>query len=401
MNPTRLAFVFVSSTLVSTAAAQSPACASGSPNTRSESYTWVEPQPLAVVAQVITTAIPDLGYSFQDPSNSSNRWVTEPKWSWPHRSSFTGWRELTYPGAQLRISIDSAGPGTRISLHTRLLCATGQRPPPTHFQDVDFDVFVLDGTHSEAQIAMWTPLSRKKVRQLARSCEPLPGGDRTIEICARIAAARPDDAEAQRQHALALAGFYRASKAWTPLKRLFELEGEQRSTYDTFGVVMLSTNQFDDARKLHERAIVLWPSDVAFRLRLARVNLELRHFQEAADGFLHVLAADTAFAESHYYAAVAFAALDRPDESQTHCRTGMQALKRSLPRRATDAQIWLGLAYCAAMLQQDREAVAYFARAERVDFEQARLAADVRRVVAQSFERVGDQPPAPIPSEPH
>jgi cytochrome c-type biogenesis protein CcmH/NrfG len=78
----------------------------------------------------------------------------------------------------------------------------------------------------------------------------------------------------------------------------------------------------------------------------------------------------------------------------------MSGLQQSLPTRATDAEVWLGLAYCAAILGEDRAAVAYFTRAERVDIGKARLAPYVRAAVTKSFERVGDQAPAAIPPEP-
>ena len=379
---------------------QNSECASGVPSTRSREDSWVEPHPLEVVSRVVAKGIPALCYTFQRGVTSQRLFLTAPRLSWPKTALFKGWRALRYPGAELAISLDSAGPWTRITLRTRLLCATAQRPPRTHPQDVDFDVFVLYGTHSEAQDAIWSSLSRSKVTLLARSCEPLREGDVKIDVCALIAEARPDDADAQRQYAFALARFYRASKAWQPLGRLFALEGEQQKTYDSIGRIMLETNQFDDARRLYERGVVLWPGDVGFRFRLARANLEQGRFQDAADGFLAVLGTDTASAASHYFAAVAFQGLDRADESQAHCSVATQQLKRSLPKQASDAQVWLGLAYCAAILGRDTEAVAYFARAQQVDFGQAREAKHVRFLVAKSFDRVGDQPPAPVPPEP-
>ena len=242
----------------SVAATQTPSCPGGRASTALEQYTWIEPHPRDVVVKQVVKAITVLGYTFADTSGPL---VTAPKFSWPTDVIFKLWRGLVYPGATLTIAVAPTGPWTQVRLETRLQCETGQRPPPGHPQDVDFSTFVLSQTHAEASWAISSPLHHVKVRAFAESCAPLQDGDRKIDVCRQMAKAQPRNPEALRQYVIALARFYRARDAWKPLSELFALEGERASTYGEVGAAMLGARQFDDARKLFERATALWPAD--------------------------------------------------------------------------------------------------------------------------------------------
>src|SRR2546430_2360384 len=155
------------------ATAQTPSCPGGRASTAVEEYTWIEPHARDVVAKHVVKAITGLGYTFADTSGPL---VTAPKFSWPTDIIFKLWRGLVYPGATLTIAVEPTGPWTRVRLETRLQCETGQRPPPGHPQDVDFQTFVLSQTQAEASWAIASPLHHVKVRAFAESCAPLQDG---------------------------------------------------------------------------------------------------------------------------------------------------------------------------------------------------------------------------------
>ena len=377
--------------------AQTPSCPGGRASTAVEEHTWVEPHARDVVVKHVFKAITGLGYSFAD---TAGPFVTAPKFSWPTSVIFKLWRGLVYPGAALVIRLEPTGPWTRIRLETRLQCETGQRPPPGHPQDVDFQTFVLSQTHAEASWAIMSRLGHETVRSFAESCAPLDDGDPKIEVCRRMAEAQPRNPEALRQYVLALARFYRARDAWKPLSELFALEGERPSTYGEVGAAMLGARQFDDARKLFERATALWPADPTMPYHLGRAHLGLHAFGPAADAFAVAVRLDSTLADAHAYSAVALAQLGRLDDSRRHCAIATRYLEAALVDRVADVDAWLGLAYCAGIVARDREAVSYFERALAIDASGARATPELVDVIKTSYGAVGPQPPAPLPQRP-
>ncbi len=267
-------------------------------------------------------------------------------------------------------------------------------------QDVDFQTFVLSQTHAEASWAIASPLYHVKVRAFAESCTPLEEGDRKIDVCRQMAKAQPRNPEALRQYVIALARFYRARDAWKPLSELFALEGERATTYGEVGAAMLGARQFDDARKLYERATVLWPADPTMPYHLGRAHLGLHAFGPAADAFAVAVRLDSTFADAHTYAAVALAQLGHLDESRRHCAIATRYLETTLADRVAEVDAWLGLAYCAGIVARDREAVSHFARALAIDHSGARATPELVDVISASYAVVGDQPPAPLPHRP-
>ena len=286
------------------ATAQTPSCPGGRASTAVQENTWVEPHARDVVVRHVVKALTILGYSFADTSGPL---VTVPRFSWPTSVVFTQWRGLVYPGTTLTIDVQPTGPWTRVRLETRLLCETGQRPPPGHSQDVDFQKFVVSQTQSEAWSAIGSLLHDVKVRSFAESCAPLEDGDLKIDVCRQMAQAQPRNPDALRQYVLALARFYRARDAWKPLNELIALEGERPTTYGEVGAAMLHANEFDDARKLYERATVLWPADPTMPYHLGRAHLGLHAFGPAVDAFTVAVRLDSSLADAHTYAAVALA----------------------------------------------------------------------------------------------
>jgi len=265
---------------------------------------------------------------------------------------------------------------------------------------VDFQKFVVAQTQSEAWSAILSLLHAVKVRSFAESCAPLEDGDLKIDVCHQMAQAQPRNPEALRQYVLALARFYRAEDAWKALRELVALEGERASTYGDVGAAMLRANQFDDARKLFERATALWPADPTMPYHLGRAHLGLHALGPAADAFAVAVGLDSSFADAHTYAAVALAQLGRLDEAGRHCTIATRYLEAALPDRVAEVDAWLGLAYCASLFTRDREAVSYFERALAINASDARATPELVDVISTSYGAVGPQPPAPLPHRP-
>ena len=303
-------------------------------------------------------------------------------------------------GSRTRDPLGAHWPVDAHPLETRLQCETGQRPPPGHPQDVDFQTFVLSQTHAEASWAIMSRLGHETVRSFAESCAPLDDGDPKIEVCRRMVEAQPRNPEALRQYVLALARFYRARDPWKPLSELFALEGERPSTYGEVGAAMLGARQFDDARKLFERATALWPADPTMPYHLGRAHLGLHAFGPAADAFAVAVRLDSTLADAHAYSAVALAQLGRLDDSRRHCAIATRYLEAALVDRVADVDAWLGLAYCAGIVARDREAVSCFERALAIDASGARATPELVDVIKTSYGAVGRQPPAPLPQRP-
>src|SRR2546429_4238342 len=191
--------------------------------------------------------------------------------------------------------------------------------------------------------------------------------------------------------------FSRARAPWKPLSERFALEGERPSTYGEVGAAMLGARQFDDARKLFERATALWPADPTMPYHLGRAHLGLHAFGPAADAFAVAVRLDSTLADAHAYSAVALAQLGRLDDSRRHCAIATRYLEAALADRVADVDAWLGLAYCAGIVARDREAVSYFARALAIDASSARATPELVDLISASYAVVGDQPPAPLP----
>lgn len=374
--------------------AQTPSCPGGRASTAVQENTWVQPHSRDVVVKQVVKALTVLGYTFADTTGPL---VTVPRFSWPTSVVFTQWRGLVYPGTTLTIAVEPTGPWARVRLETRLLCETGQHPPPGYSADVDFQKFVVAQTQSEAWSAILSLLHDVKVRSFAESCAPLEDGDLKIDVCRQMAQGQPRNPEALRQFVLALARFYRGEDAWKALRELVALEGERASTYAEVGAAMLHANQFDDARKLYERATVLWPADLTMPYHLGRAHLGLHAFGPAADAFAVAVRLDSSLADAHTYAAVALAQLGRLDESRRHCAIATRYLESTLAKRVAEIDAWLGLAYCASIVARDREAVSYFARALAIDASDARATPELVDLISASYAVVGDQPPAPLP----
>src|SRR3954465_9411804 len=117
-----------------TAGAQTP-CPSGPTSTSTVSAVWVEPQPLDVVFQQVPKSLAGLGYEVNEPAPGA--FVTAPKFSWSLDPSFNDWRELRFPGVELGVILAAVGPWTSVRLTTRLVCETGQAPPPSYPADID------------------------------------------------------------------------------------------------------------------------------------------------------------------------------------------------------------------------------------------------------------------------
>src|SRR2546421_9498196 len=381
----------------SVAATQTPSCPGGRASTAVEQYTWVEPHARDVVVQHVVKATTGPGYPFADRTGP---FATAPKFSWPTGVLFKLWRGLVYPGAALTIAVEPTGPWTRVRLETRLQCETGQRPPPGHPQDVDFSTFVLSQTQAEPSCAIRSRLHRVKVRAFAESCAPLEEGDRKIDVCHQMANAQPRNPEALRQYVLALARFYRAGDAWKPLSELFALAGERASTYGEVGAAMLGARQFDDARKLFERATALWPADPTMPYHLGRAHLGLHAFGPATDAFAVAVRLDSTLADAHTFSAVGRSQLGGLEDSRRHCAIATRYLEAALADRVADVDAWLGLAYCAGIVARDREAVSYFERALAIDASGARATPELVDVIKTSYGAVGPQAPAPLPQRP-
>jgi Tfp pilus assembly protein PilF len=375
--------------------AQAPPCLLGPSTTAPVEYVWVEPYAPEAVSKQVVKSITGLGYTVVD---SGGQLHTAAKFSWPRSSIFTLWRGLVYPGARLTIALEPTGPWTRIHLTARLVCRSDQRPPPGHPQDVDFGTFVVHETHDEAWTAITSGLRRLKITQFAESCAPLNGGDYKIDLCRRMAKAQPRNPEAWRQYAVALAQFYRAREAWDALQHVFALEGERRNTYEEVGVAMLRAREFDDADKLYERAIALWPDDPVVAYQLGRVRLALHQLEPAATAFTMATTRDSIFGLAHAYAAIPLAQLGLVQEARQHCSRATPILQSVLPDSASVIDVWLGLAFCASLVERHRDAASYYARAFELDRSAARATAELVNLIDASVALVGEQPPAPVPA---
>jgi tetratricopeptide (TPR) repeat protein len=377
------------------AAGQAPSCGSGGPSKVFVESAWVEPQPVETVRRQVLQSLTSVGYTVT-AGTSGDSLVTAPRYTWPNDPVILMWRNLIYPGAQVSIRLEPVEVWTRIHLTTRLLCSTRQKPPAGYPQDVDFDQVVVGRTSFEVREAISRPLGQMKVRVFAQNCSTLPGGDRTIDICRQIARANPRDPEAHRQYAMALARFYRGEKAWEPLKRVFELEGEKPMTFVRVGEAFLAGRQYQDALKLYERGVALWPRDATMAQRKGMAALFLNQFDVSARSEQVALGLDSTMTDAHWQAAAAANNLGRPDEAQLHCRSAVPLLQDSLKQRAKDGQAWIGLAYCAYLLGDHRSAVSYYERAVLVDYSNAR-APFLETAIKRSVAIAGDQPPAALP----
>jgi len=378
----------------STSAAQEFSCDFGPSTGSPKVMDWVEPFPLTVVAELARDTLAGLGYRFIDSPQSSGTYGTQPNWTWPSDPNFRHWQHLAYPGAKLTLTLQPSGEWTRVRTEVQLLCATHQHPPESHSQVVDFDAFVLDRTAAEIDNALAWPLHGRRVEVLASSCAPLNDGHRKIEICERIAQRNDDNPEAHLEHALALIRFYRADRAWKPLRRYFELAGETHDVYLQLSGEMLHRRYFRHARQLLERALELWPDDLDFLMRIGFAEVALGRSGQALEAIDPVIAGAPTHADAYYVSALAHEQRNEDSLAIASCEPATRLLESQLWYRGDEYAVWLMLGHCYALQGQHRKAVSHLARAYQVDAIQTRLWQGAVQAIQRSFRIVGEQPPA-------
>ena len=371
------------------AVAQS-SCASGPPSDAHMSVSWVEPQPVAVAQREVIASLGTLGYAV---TASTPGIGAGPRYTWPRSELFRPWRALRYPGAELTVATDTAGPWTRLVLSVRLVCATGQRPPTGYPADVEFDSFVLEGTVVEAEGAITHALERLKVAVLDESCAALRPGKRAIDTCRLIARRRPADPDVHLQHAIHLVRAHRPEESWDPMRKVFGIEGERAAAFLALGDAMLEAREFESAARLYERGIELWPRDARMAFRFGRATLELGNPDQALPSLLAASALDPAAPEGHWYAAAVLSQLGRANEARQHCDAAVPVLSALVQREPRSVDGWLGLTVCAHVLEQHEKALIAYQRALAADGIRAQTATYVISAVRESLTRVGSQEP--------
>jgi tetratricopeptide (TPR) repeat protein len=376
--------------------AQAFSCPSGTPSDAVHATAWLEAHSIGTVAEHVHDSLAELGYRFPNPLEAFGTHTSEAKWTWPTVMAFDGWRHLIYPGAIVTITLEPVDVWTHIRIETRLLCKTNQSPPDGAITR-DFEWYVLQRTDLEVTSAIRNPLYHMPIDVLGSSCSVFSSGDPKIRVCEAIAKNNPESPRAQFEYALSLIEFYHAERAWKPLERYFELAGEDLGAYQFAGLQMLATSKYDEAKKLFDRALRLWPHDPVLHYGLGRAEAGRGREKQALESFRRAIELDSSFAEAFYYAAAAYEAREEMEDAQQYCQRALHQLEVELAARQAEVEVWLMLAHCYATLGEHEHAVASFYRAYEVDGQVTASNQAVITAVKRSFEIVGEQPAAPLP----
>lgn len=339
-----------------------------------------------------------LGYSIVGADTGARRVVTEPRYRWPASVDTTAWRDRTHPGLVVMAAVDTIAAWSSITLEVKALCETGEPVPPGWGPQLTVEGFVVATAFTEVRNRWGNHFEDERLEVPGPRCAPLQDGDQKLRICRDIVRARPEDAQAQLDHALALIRFFRARAAREPAGRAIALSGGERAIYDSLGSALLAEREHGEAARLYDAAVGRWPDDAALHRALGEALAGQRKHDDALRQFDRATALTPTDHESHYGAALALDALKRPQEATGRCAAAIPRYQEALVERPRYWKAWIALGRCAAIAGRHAEAVSYFERAAQIDLGRVRADADLLKVIDRSLKIAGPQEAAPLPS---
>lgn len=379
------------------AAASTQACPSGRPSRQVTRSTWVEPYAPALALKGMFEALPALGYSIVGADSGARRVVTEPRYRWPATVDTMAWRDRTHPGLVVMAAVDTVAAWSSITLEVKALCETGEPVPPGWGPQLTVEGFVVATAFTEVRNRWGNSFEDERLEVPGPRCAPLQNGDRKLRICRDIVRARPEDAQAQLDHALALIRFFRARAAREPASRAIALSGHQRAIYDSLCSALLVEGEHGEAARLYTGALERWPDDGPIHRALGAALAGQRRYNEALPHFKRAIELVPGDYAAHYHAAVVLDALKRPEEGIPHCAAARPHQLASLRERPESWDAWIALGRCAAMGGRHTEAVSYFERASQISIARIRADAELVKVINRSLKIAGPQDAAPLP----
>jgi len=401
--PMRLAAVlgtvlFAARSPVAQASAQ--ACSSLTPAGARSSITWIEPHPTSVVTRRASELVAELGYGSIEVDAAGRYEIRAVKRAWPRTAGVNQWRELPYPGARLRVTIEPAEEWTRIEADVGLICAPTFSPPPLWAADIDVQQFVLHPTLGDVTDPLASHFHDAPTEIPGRTCAPLQEGDRKIRICRVIVARRPDDPDAHLQYALALIRFYRANQARESIKKVFALAGPRLDFYRVLGGALLEESQYRDAERLFRRATELWPDSTAVHVQLGITLARSGKSKEALGPLERGIRLGSAEPEAYYRAGLALLREKQNEQAHTYLQRALALYQEVLAARRRDVGTWAAMGRTASELGLHGEAMSYFERAHHLDPSYLGRDRQLRDAVGRSFKAAGPQPAAAMPDPP-
>jgi tetratricopeptide (TPR) repeat protein len=382
------------------AQASAQACATLTPAGARSSITWIEPHPTSAVTRRALELVAELGYDSIEVDSTARFEIDAVKQTWPRTSAVSQWRDLPYPGARLRVTIEPAEEWTRIESEVRLICAPTFSPPPLWAADIDVQQFVLHHTLGDVADPLASHFHDAPTEIPGRTCAPLREGDRKLRICRDLVRRRPDDPDAHLQYALALIRFYRAQQARESISKVFALAGPRLDLYRLLGGALLEESQYRDAERLFRRATVLWPDSTEVHVQLGITLARSGKSKEALGPLERGIRLGTVEPEAYYRAGLALEREKQHEQAHTYLQRALALYQKVLPARRRDVGTWAAMGRTASELGLHAEAMSYFERAHHLNPTYLGRDRQLRDALGRSLKAAGPQAAAAMPDPP-
>jgi hypothetical protein len=376
-----------------------------SEDTTFRSTSWVEPYAPGVVTAYAIRLVRDLGYDSVAIDSGTLVSIRALTLRWPRTPQVTEWRQLPFPGARVRLTIEPAETWTRISAAVRLLCPPAFAPPGTWPPETDVAAFVGAHTLNDLVNPLSSHFQDARGEVPGHTCAPLLESDRKTDMCRRFARQRPDDLDAQLQYALALIRYFAGPDPREHSRRLREqvqrvraLAGGRCSPYVELGEALLRRGLPIDALVFSERGAELCPDSGAAHVLLGLAMVANDRRRDAQNPLERAI--ELGVADPDVYREAALAQVEAGDfaQARAHFERAIALYRASLAEHPRRAATWASMGQCAAQLGRYAEAVPYFERARLLNPTLVEGDPYFAGAYQRSLAEAGPRAPAPLPS---
>ena len=391
----RLTALFALVILGTPAELWSQQCVTGRPTAREE---WVEPHAVSSIARHAPGLLEDHGWQQLSRSDSGRAvFLRAMRWDWPRPFSFDTWRTLTYPGANVRVSLRPFGPWTRISVTVELRCQPTYEAPAGTTVMTSVADHIAKRTLDEVVNPLASLLQEARSEVPGDDCEPLRDSQRKTRICHDIARRRMDDMNAQLAFALALIRYPIASVGHDPIARILELGGNDR--FDVLwklATTFLEEHHYPPALSLFDRMAVNFPDSLQvheyFGITLGRAE----DWEHALESLEFAITRGSIEPEVFYIAGLGYALTGDTVKMRERLGHALLLYRQVIPLRATNAQAWADMGLASSIMGRHAEAVSLLGRAQLIDGSLLTTRPQYQRALEESLLRAGPQPPATL-----
>ena len=222
------------------------------------------------------------------------------------------WRE------QARAAIQANDPEKALAL---LINARKEHP---NDPDVlyDFGMVALrmsllpDATEAFEKVLSTRPDDTKALYGLGRAQMSMADFEPAQKTFTTYLASHPDDASAHYALGTILESLQKPDQARAEFEKSIALQPTQTESYFHLGRIDIDSGDLDAAQKLFDHVLQRDPRHAGALAGMGRVAFQKKNYEKAVDWLTQAANINTSLREAHYYLGLAYARMDRKDESE-------------------------------------------------------------------------------------